>query len=220
MVKKRKERFEDNPEDYNPNENEEYVPDMNIERKKRIEQQHKDLAVKHTNVETTGMITIIMFKVWDLLIEILFKFGNELMTIAYFSFEWMYILMFGAFEGLIPGNEKTGVMYTWKFLRLFLTVILPPVGVVCGKGLYGWFNIAICMTICYVNYMAGIIYALIITSRNRYADRYEKKEIARIKELQGEKQLEEHAEDKYALIGMLGFLAVVGTSIFCFFYFL
>ena len=37
----------------------------------------------------------------------------------------------------------------------------------------GGFQYLVCLLLTYVNYLAGIIYAFVITTNNRYADQYE-----------------------------------------------
>ena len=88
---------------------------------------------------------------------------------------------------------------------------MPPFGVLLSKGLYGWFNIIICMVITYINFIAGIVYAFVITSRNRYADQYEAYQLK--KDLDNNPESEATA-DVYALMSSVGFVVLLGLVIF------
>ena len=100
-----------------------------------------------------------------------------------------------------------------KFFRYTMTVIMPPFGVMLGKGLYGWFNIFVCMLITYVNFLAGIIYAFVITSRNRYADQYEAQQI---QSSLIDNPVDEAASDINALLSSTGFVITLLIVIFYF----
>ena len=90
---------------------------------------------------------------------------------------------------------------------------MPPFGVLLSKGLYGWFNILVCVIITYINFIAGIVYAFVITSRNRYADQYEEREIA----IALDKNPEVDAiADAGALMSTVGFVALFGFVIYFF----
>ena len=58
-----------------------------------------------------------------------------------------------------------------------MNVLMPPFGIMLSKGMYGWFSILVCVLLTYIHYLAGIIYAFIITMHNRYADQYEQYQI-------------------------------------------
>jgi uncharacterized membrane protein YqaE (UPF0057 family) len=92
-----------------------------------------------------------------------------------------------------------------------MTVLMPPFGVFLSKGMYGWFNILVCILLTYMNYLAGIVYAFVITMRNRYADQYEDHEM--IKALAANPP-EQQTADINALIGSFGFSVIILGSIF------
>jgi len=94
------------------------------------------------------------------------------------------------------------MMFSYKTFRYIITLVLPPVGVFLGKGLFGWFNILVCLVLCYVNYAAGIIYAFLITADNRYADRYERIDIKRVSVMQ--QKVRTHDEEKKFKICIIG----------------
>jgi len=91
-----------------------------------------------------------------------------------------------------------------------MTVMMPPFGVFLSKGIYGWFNILVCMILTYVHYLVGIVYAIVITMRNRYADQYEDKqmEIALANNPPAQAQA-----DMNALLGSSAFVLVLFGSI-------
>ena len=90
---------------------------------------------------------------------------------------------------------------------------MPPFGVLLSKGLYGWFNIIVCMIITYINFIAGIIYAFVITSHNRYADQYEAYQLA--KDLNNNPDVVAIADSK-ALMSSVGFVVLLGLVIYFF----
>jgi uncharacterized membrane protein YqaE (UPF0057 family) len=92
-----------------------------------------------------------------------------------------------------------------------MTVLMPPFGIFLSKGIYGWFNIFVCIVITYMHFLAGIIYAFVITMRNRYADQYENQQM--IKALAANPPAQQ-IEDINALIGTIGFCVIILGSIF------
>jgi uncharacterized membrane protein YqaE (UPF0057 family) len=113
------------------------------------------------------MITI------DIIVEISLKFVFYLFDLTQYAFNWINNMTFGNFKGIIPTTFGGGKVISTKFFRYTINVFLPPLGIMLSKGIYGWFTILCCILITYVNYLAGIVFAFIITSRNRYADQYE-----------------------------------------------
>jgi hypothetical protein len=62
-----------------------------------------------------------------------------------------------------------------------------------------------------MNYLLGIVYAFVITMRNRYADQYEDQQM--IKALAANPP-EQQIADINALIGTVGFVVIILGSIF------
>lgn len=150
-------------------------------RRETLKAQNKAALLK-----SQGPITLLILGLIDIFINI---FKSVFFGVADFfnmGFNAVYEPAFGSFSKLIPNSEKFGVNVSMKPVRYFITLILPPVGIFMSKGLYGWFNILLCVGLTYLNYFLGVIYAFVITHRNRYADRFEKVEgvrLATIKEL-------------------------------------
>lgn len=187
------------------NQNTIYVSKRHYRRKQKIEDYHKR-KMKDT-MENSGIIALIMMYVWDAFVEIFVGLVFDLFDIMFFAFDYTYLYVFGNYNGIIPDADKNGMRFSYKTFRYALTLILPPIGVLMGKGLFGWFNVLITMILCYVSYPIGIVYAFIITADNRYADRFERVDINRIKKLQEENRTDdEEKSDRYALLGTASFI--------------
>jgi len=165
-----------------------------------------------------GPITGVVLTIFDMVVTLTLKLVFNMMTVCTYAFNWIYNMFFGNFKGIIPTSIVGGTVISMKFFRYTFTVLMPPFGVMLSKGLYGWFNVAICLLITYVNFIAGIIYAFVITARNRYADQYEDFEVNQA--LLDNPPLEDIFVDNKAFIGTLSFLIVLGLFIaFCLSYF-
>ena len=160
-----------------------------------------------------GPISGIILSILDIVVTYALKILFYFMTFYTYAFGWINNWIFGAFDGIIPSNLKRGKVISMKFLRYSLTVLMPPFGVVLSKGLYGWFNVFVCMVITYINFVAGIVYAFVITSRNRYADQYEIFQLQ--KDLNNNPESEATA-DMNALLSSVGFVVLIGVVIFFF----
>lgn len=160
-----------------------------------------------------GPLTGIVLSLFNSLTYIALRFLFNILKICTFSFEWVNNITFGNFKGIIPTSLKNGKVVTMKFFRYTMTVLMPPVGIMLSKGLYGWFNMIICMIITYVNFLAGIIYAFVITSRNRYADQYETEQLNIAMD---RTTPEEQEADSSALTTFGIFILVIISSVYLF----
>lgn len=166
-------------------------------RRERLKAENKAALLK-----SQGPITLLIVGLLDIFINLMKNIFLGVSDFFNMGFNVVYEPVFGNFEGLIPNSEKFGVNISMRPLRHFITLILPPVGIFLGKGLYGWFNILICVVLTYINYFLGMVYAFIITHRNRYADRFEKTEKLRLDVIKGlakacltDKDLEKQEKD-------------------------
>ncbi len=157
------------PEDYM------FVSKKNWARKKNIQDGQGDQLTQL--VGRPGPITGIVLSAVDALTTLFIKFMLLMLQISTIAFDWVYNLIFGNFYGIIPQSLKQGVPISLKWFRYAMTALLPPMGVFLSKGIYGWFNILVCVVLTYINYILGIVYAFVITMRNRYADQYEDQQI-------------------------------------------
>ena len=177
-----------------------------------IDKQNKSLTEEVKN--NSGILAMTILYFWDAFVELFFKFFFTTVDISVYAFDYVYNLIFGNFNGIFPSVNKYGSMYTYRPLRYMITIFVPPLGVLMGKGLMGWFNIIICLVICYVNYLAGIVYAFVITANNRYADRYERRNIEAIKAQQAEARREgyKHTSPFYAGLLFILFIILIITA--------
>ena len=199
------------PSDYN------YVSIKNWQRKQKI---LRDGDQIDNILGRPGPITGFVFTIIDIGTTLIIKVVINVISISQTAFDWVYNMMFGAFNGIIPSSPVGGTVISMKFFRYIIIVLMPPFGILVTKGLYGWFSVLICMIITYVNFMAGIIYAFVITARNRYADQYEEYAVADALSKSYNKTLTQTITDTSAIVGTLGFvilLFVVFYFVFSFF---
>jgi uncharacterized membrane protein YqaE (UPF0057 family) len=157
-----------------------------------------------------GPVTGFVVGMLDVVITLILKFFINLFSVCTEGFDWMYNFIFANFNGIIPSSLTGGAVISMRFFRYIITVLMPPLGILLSKGLFGWFSIIICIIITYVNYMAGIIYAFVLTARNRYADQYEAQNIRDALAQSSNQTLEEAVTDTSALFGTLGFFSLLG----------
>lgn len=189
------------------NQNTIYVSMRHYRRKQKVEDYHKR-KMKDT-MEKSGVLALTMMYIWDAFVEIFVGLVFDLFDIMFYSFDYTYVYLFGNYNAIIPDVEKYGMRFSYKTFRYIITLLMPPVGVLMGKGLYGWFNMLITMILCYVSYPLGIIYAFIITADNRYADRFEKTDIARVKQIQQAARSDDEEEaNMYAFLGTAAFVVL------------
>lgn len=160
-----------------------------------------------------GPLTGVIISLFDIVVTIFLKLMFNILKISTYAFDWVNNITFGNFAGLIPTSLTQGKVISMKFFRYSMTVLMPPFGVLLSKGLYGWFNIIICMIITYINFIAGIVYAFVITSHNRYADQYESYQLA--KALNNNPDSVAIADSK-ALMSTVGFVLLFGFVIYFF----
>jgi uncharacterized membrane protein YqaE (UPF0057 family) len=181
-----------------------YVSIKNYKRKLNATQGGNNLA---SLIGRPGPITGFIVGILDVIMTLIIKFSINMLTVCTYAFNWVYSSIFGNFNGIIPSSLVGGKVISMKFFRYTMTVLMPPFGILLSKGLYGWFNILICIIITYVNFMAGIIYAFVITARNRYADQYEDKAILDAKSNSDESI--STIEDHTAFYGTCGFFILL-----------
>lgn len=128
-----------------------------------------------------GPLTVILIGIVDWFIGLAQSLFELIWTFSGSGFTSIQDMIYGP-DGadIIPNTEKFGQSFSMRPFRLFITIFIPPVGVFISKGLYGWFNVLLCFALTWVHFVLGAIYALVITHRNRYADRYENMEGARL----------------------------------------
>lgn len=180
-----------------------FVSNKNYYRKQQV--QSGDGNILQQAIGRPGPITGIVLSAIDAITGFIIRFTLLLLQISSFAFDFTYNLIFGNFNGIIPSSLKQGKVVSMKWFRYAMTVMMPPFGVFLNKGIYGWFNILVCIILTYINYLLGIVYAIVITMRNRYADQYEDKQmqIAIANNPPAQAQA-----DINALVGSLGFVII------------
>ena len=181
-----------------------FVSNKNYYRKQQV--QNGEGNILQQAIGRPGPITGIVLSAVDAITGFIIRFSLLILQISSLAFDFTYNLIFGNFNGIIPSSLKKGKVVSMKWFRYAMTVMMPPFGVFLNKGIYGWFNILVCILLTYMNYLVGIIYAIVITMRNRYADQYEDKqmEIAI-----ANNPPEEVKADINALIGSLAFIIIL-----------
>lgn len=163
-----------------------------------------------------GPISGLVLTTIDIAVELILKIIFYIWDITQYAFDWINNMTFGNFQGIIPSNYSGGKVISTKFFRYTTTVLLPPLGIMLSKGIFGWFSILCCILITYVHYLAGIIFAFVITSKNRYADQYEAYQIQIFDE---NPQLNTINDDMSAFILAGGFFFVILFVFILFFHF-
>ena len=127
-----------------------------------------------------GPITAILVSLLDFFLDIFLNLFEMIVDFGQYGFSFVINNIYGTDAQLIPNNEKFGTAVSLKYVRFFITLFIPPLGVFINKGLYGWFNVLLCFLLTYIHFILGAVYAFVITFRNRYADRYERVEKMRL----------------------------------------
>jgi uncharacterized membrane protein YqaE (UPF0057 family) len=161
-----------------------------------------------------GPVTGFIIGIVDVIVTLILKFLINIFKVCTEGFYWMYNFIFINFDGILPSSLSGGAVVSLRFFRYIFTVIMPPLGILMSKGLYGWFSVLVCIIITYVNYMAGIIYAFVITARNRYADQYEAQNIKSALAKANNETLSDALKNNTALLGTCGFVLVIGLVFF------
>jgi uncharacterized membrane protein YqaE (UPF0057 family) len=192
-----------------------FVSKKNMQRKNNIQNGQADQLTKL--VGRPGPITGILLSILDAITTFLIRIVLLLMQISTIAFDWVMNLIFGNFSAIIPNAIRKGKVISLKWFRYAMTIMMPPFGVFLSKGIYGWFNILVCGVLTYINFLLGIIYAFVITMRNRYADQYEDIEIVAAL---ANNPPEDAKADVNALIGSVGFsIIILGSIMFMLHYF-
>jgi uncharacterized membrane protein YqaE (UPF0057 family) len=148
--------------------------------RRKLKRENRKRAEKAGKLGGQGPITMFIIYLFDFIIKLVLRLGEVVLEFGSIGFGTVYDVFYGTFDGFIPNSEKFGSVIGIKYLRYTITLLIPPLGVFLSKGLYGWFNILICFLLTYIHIILGIIYAFVITYRNRYADRYEEMEYKRL----------------------------------------
>jgi len=156
-----------------------------------------------------GPITGIILYLVDLIIYLLLKFTFYLFDITQYAYNWVTNILFGNFQGIIPKSWGKGKVISTKFFRYTMNVLMPPFGIMLSKGMYGWFSILVCVLLTYIHYLAGIIYAFIITMHNRYADQYEQYQMKKFEQDYNQEEVDQDLKAFFSSIAFIVILVIV-----------
>jgi uncharacterized membrane protein YqaE (UPF0057 family) len=148
--------------------------------RRKLKREQRKKAEKAGLLIGQGPITMFIIYLFDFIIKLFMRMIELVWSFASLGFGSVYDIFYGSYDGFIPNSEKFGAIISMKYIRYIITLMIPPVGVFLSKGLYGWFNILICFVLTYIHFILGVIYAFVITFRNRYSDRYEEMEYKRL----------------------------------------
>lgn len=166
-------------------------------------------------ISGSGPLAIVMIRLLDYLIEKVVYFFSLFSDLVSDGYDTAYDTTLGNFQGIL-GSEKYGICLDYKGLRYILTILTPPAGIFMGKGLRGWFTIILSIIVCAINYPLGILYAFIVTAKNRYADRFEKMDKFRVWKIREEVRREggEQPKDLYFFLGLALLIGILFLPIY------
>ena len=179
--------------------------EKHLERKRKVIQK-QSAFISEDIKEKSGILAITILYFWDSFVEFFFRIFFATLDISKFAFNYVYNGIFGNYQGVIPSIEKNGTLMTFRPMRYIVTLLVPPLGVFMSKGLMGWFNVIICLVLCYINYILGIFYAFIITANSRYSDRFEKRDIEQKEENNNREENNKQWKVIFLIIGSFFFI--------------
>lgn len=148
--------------------------------RRKLKREKRKRAKKAGLLVGQGPITMFIIYMLDFFVKLFVRAFELVLDFTSLGFGTVYDVFYGSYEGVIPNSEKFGSIISMKPIRLFITLLIPPVGVFLSKGLFGMFNVILCFILTYIHFILGVIYAFVITHKNRYADRYEEMEYKRL----------------------------------------
>jgi uncharacterized membrane protein YqaE (UPF0057 family) len=148
--------------------------------RRKLKRQKIQQAKRNGALQNSGPLSILIIGIIDFLFGLIGSMISLVMDFSSGGFRLVYDTIYDTGTDIIPNSEKFGTAVSMKAIRIIITVLIPSLGVFLHKGLYGWFNILLCFILTYISFPLGVIYALVVTYKNRYADLYEKTEQQRI----------------------------------------
>lgn len=149
--------------------------------RRKLKRQKIQQAKRNGALQNSGPLSILIIGIIDFVFGLIGSMISLVMDFSSGGFRLVYDTIYDTGTDLIPSSEKFGQAISMKPIRIIITVLIPPLGVALCKGLiFGWFNVLLCFILTYISFPLGVIYALVVTYKNRYADRYEEAERQRI----------------------------------------
>lgn len=137
-------------------------------------------AKKAGAIQSAGPLSILIIGLIDFVFQLIGSMISLVIDFGSGGFSLVYSSIYASGSDIIPNSQKFGAAFSMKPIRILITVLIPPLGVFIHKGILGYFNIILCFILTYISFPLGVIYALVVTYKNRYADRYEQAEGQRI----------------------------------------
>ncbi len=137
-------------------------------------------AKKRGQLAMQGPLSLLIVGIIDFVFQLIGSMISLVMDFSSGGFRLVYDSIYDTGTDLIPNSQKFGVAFSMKPIRVLLTVMVPPLAVFLSKGVLGYFNIILCFILTYISFPLGVVYAFVVTYKNRYADRYEHAERMRI----------------------------------------
>lgn len=148
--------------------------------RRKLKSQKLAQAKRNGALQNSGPLSLLIIGIIDFVFGLIGSMISLVMDFSSGGFNLIYSSLYDGGTDIIPNSEKFGQAISMKPIRILLTVMVPPLGVFLSKGIMGWFNILLCFILTYINFVLGVVYALIVTYKNRYADLYEQVEGKRI----------------------------------------
>ena len=148
--------------------------------RRKLKREKLKEAKKAGSLALQGPLSLLIVGIIDFFFQLIASMISLVMNFSEGGFSLVYDTIYTDNGNIIPSSEKFGQAISMKPIRIIITVLIPPLGIMLHKGLYGWFNILLCFILTYISFPLGVIYALVVTYKNRYADRYEEAEGRRI----------------------------------------
>ena len=148
--------------------------------RRKLKREKLKEAKKAGSLALQGPLSLLIVGIIDFFFQLIASMISLVMNFSEGGFSLVYDTIYTDNGNIIPSSEKFGQAISMKPIRIIITVLIPPLGIMLHKGIMGWFNILLCFILTYISFPLGVIYALVVTYKNRYADRYEEAERQRI----------------------------------------
>jgi uncharacterized membrane protein YqaE (UPF0057 family) len=148
--------------------------------RRKLKREKLKQAKKAGQLAMQGPLSLLIIGIVDFVFQLIGSMISLVMDFSSGGFRLIYDNIYATGTDIIPNSEKFGTTVSMRFIRVIITVLIPSLGIFLSKGILGYFNIILCFILTYISFPLGVVYAFVVTYRNRYADRYEQAEGQRI----------------------------------------
>jgi len=148
--------------------------------RRKLKREKLQQAKKAGKLALQGPLSLLIIGVVDFVFQLIGNMIGLIMDFSSGGFRLVYDTIYDTGTDIIPNSEKFGTTVSMRFIRVIITVLIPSLGIFLSKGILGYFNIILCFILTYISFPLGVVYAFVVTYKNRYADRYEAAEGQRI----------------------------------------